>query len=382
MSAGTSTRRAAPSSKAQTPPRVLFVSHSAGWKGPSRSLLLLLDHLANRVEPVALLPGDGPLRSALEERGIRTVTQRSFTKWSIPRLWAMVRREKPDLVYGNCLSGITRNVLLAARLAGTPVVMHVREMARPGNRSAYFLRWANGVVAVSEASARAASSYVGGVPIVVAHNGVPADRSALDPERRAVARARLLEVAGLDREPGCLLLSAGSFCERKGQLHQIRAWAEAARVVEGVLLLFGEDVDPAYARLVHELVEARQLGDRVRFGGFRPDLPELLPGADAFVHTPAFDPHPRAVLEAMAAGLPVVAYAIDGVSETVDQGKSGFLAEPGDESSIAQALCRVAKDPKLRQTMGHAAFEAVADRFTPGRTAETVWDVIHGITRG
>ena len=86
------------------------------------------------------------------------------------------------------------------------------------------------------------------------------------------------------------------------------------------------------------------IGDRVRLVGERRDVPELLAGADVFVLSSASEGMPVSVLEAMAAGLPVVASRVGGVPELVVDGETGLLVEPGDPDELAAALGRLLAD--------------------------------------
>jgi glycosyltransferase involved in cell wall biosynthesis len=103
----------------------------------------------------------------------------------------------------------------------------------------------------------------------------------------------------------------------------------------------------------------------------------LLSAADAFIHTANEDPHPRAVIEAMASALPVVAFAVDGVSETVVHGETGFLV-PRMESgeALVGPATKLFRDPHLRREMGERGRERVHRLFSADRTAESVADVI------
>lgn len=105
--------------------------------------------------------------------------------------------------------------------------------------------------------------------------------------------------------------------------------------------------------LHHEL----GLGDRFRLLGYRPDVPDLMAAADFFVLGSAFEGLPVSIMEAMAAGLPVVATAVGGVPEAVLDGETGLLVPPHDASALAAAMVTVARSPELRERLGSAAAE-------------------------
>jgi glycosyltransferase involved in cell wall biosynthesis len=108
------------------------------------------------------------------------------------------------------------------------------------------------------------------------------------------------------------------------------------------------------------------LGRRFRVLGWRQDVHELLAAADVLVLTSRFEGLPMAILRGMAAGLPVVATAVDGTPEAVEHGKTGLLVPPGRADEVAAALIRLARDPALRRRMGRAG-RARSALFTESR---------------
>lgn len=96
------------------------------------------------------------------------------------------------------------------------------------------------------------------------------------------------------------------------------------------------------------------LGDRFRVLGWRRDVSDLLCAADVKVLTSRFEGLPFAVIRAMTAGLPVVATAVDGTPEAVEEGVNGFLVPPGEVEPIAAAMSRLGRSPRLRRRMGAA----------------------------
>jgi glycosyltransferase involved in cell wall biosynthesis len=107
-------------------------------------------------------------------------------------------------------------------------------------------------------------------------------------------------------------------------------------------------------QLLEEEIHELGLEDRVSLAGERRDVPELLAGADVFVLPSRSEGHPVSVLEAMAAGIPVVASRVGGVPEQVSDGETGLLVEPGDPTELAAALRRLTADPRLRRRLGAA----------------------------
>ena len=94
------------------------------------------------------------------------------------------------------------------------------------------------------------------------------------------------------------------------------------------------------------------------------------------LHAALADPHPRAVLEGMAAALPVAAFAVDGVSETVRPGESGILAAAGDGEELGRALIRIMTSPDGGARMGAKGREVAENEFSVDRTARGVAQVL------
>ena len=112
----------------QSRDRILFFSHTADWVGTTNSLLLSLKYLRHRYDVAVLLPGKGLFSDALADEGIPFFSIPDATRGSILSISRLIRRERADVVYGNNRSGRSRNVFIAAKLAGKPFVCHVREM--------------------------------------------------------------------------------------------------------------------------------------------------------------------------------------------------------------------------------------------------------------
>ena len=220
------------------PARILFVSYTSEWKGPTNSLLLLLRHLKEHYDVSVLVPGDGPFPDHLRGEGIRVFSLPSLRRSSIPTMWRLLRRERIDLVYGNNTSGGCRNAWLAATLARRPFVGHVREMGRYGGwGSLGYLRLAAATIAVSEAAARGVQKYAGTLPYVV-HNGVVVSEWIRD---RDSARSHLLRTTGVPPDAP-IIIGVGTLSPRKGQENAVRGLAQVVcdAQVPPVLLLVGD----------------------------------------------------------------------------------------------------------------------------------------------
>ncbi|TMM23846.1 MAG: glycosyltransferase family 4 protein [Actinobacteria bacterium] len=110
--------------------------------------------------------------------------------------------------------------------------------------------------------------------------------------------------------------------------------------------------------------QARELGVDTRFHGFVADLRKPLAGLDVLVQPSRADNFPLAVLEAMAAGLPIVGARVGGIPELVLDGETGLLVEPEDAAALAAALDSLAESRERREALGRRARERVAESFS------------------
>jgi glycosyltransferase involved in cell wall biosynthesis len=246
--------------------------------------------------------------------------------------------------------------LPAAALAGVELrIGNRRELVTPDKtrghlawqRAAY--RAAHAVVANSAAAAEQLRRE--GVPsakIRVIPNGV--DCAALSPAPRMPARPirRVVTVANLRPEKGhdTLILAASRIVDERPDTE---------------FLIVG---DGPLRESLEQQVACRGLGSRVQFLGERNDVPALLASSDLFVLPSRSEACPNSVLEAMAAGLPLVASRVGGVPELVESGAHGLLVDPDRPDELAAAMLNLMNRPQFAFGLGHAARERVERQFS------------------
>jgi glycosyltransferase involved in cell wall biosynthesis len=327
--------------------RVLEVIPTLRRAGAERMVASLARHLDRARFDVAIAalydrtPGD--FEDEIDVPVRRLGKRRGLDLRMIPRLARVFRDFRPDLIHTH--SFVLRYVLPAAWLAGRPAIVHtvhniaVRDSDRAGrviHRWAFRRRVAT--VAVAGEVARSFRALFGRDPAATIPNGI--DAAAW---RRPEARAAWRNAHGFS--PGdVLIVSAARLEPQKNPLGLIDAFAQAG---DARLLVAGEGSLLGAARA--------RASDRVHFLGVRSDLPELLSAADVFALASEWEGNPLSVMEAMAAGLPVVAPAVGGVPELVVNGETGLLAPPGDTAALGAALSTLASDAALRARMGQAA---------------------------
>jgi glycosyltransferase involved in cell wall biosynthesis len=223
---------------------------------------------------------------------------------------------------------------------------------------AFVMRLVDATVCVS--AAMAATVRRTGVPprrLVVIRNAVPEGAfTQADPSARAELEALF------SSRPRLLVGAAGRLSPEKGFEKLVEAAAEVVKEVPEVgFVIFGQG--PLREALLKQIVELR-LTDRVVLGGFRSDLPRLLPSLDLSVLPSYTEGLPVAVLEAMAAALPVVATAVGGTPEVIEDGVSGRLVPSGDAAALAGRMVELLGDNAGRRALGERARQRVRRHFT------------------
>lgn len=268
-------------------------------------------------------------------------------------------REQPDVIQSFLFFD---NVL--ARLAGcvseTRVITGVRAVPNDPNR----IRATVDTLTIG-LSDRVVSNSTAGADLAV-------DRGA-DPETVSVVRNgrdistfREAPAGDVESELGLgeselVVGTVGRLLERKGHFELVSAWAELLETDVDARLLFVGDGQDADAIEAH----AADLGvaDSIEFLGTRHDVPELLAAMDVFAFPSYFEGLPGAVIEAMAAGLPIVATPVDGTAELLDSYQTGLFVPPRTVDELTWALVRLLETPALRESLGEAAQRAATREF-------------------
>jgi glycosyltransferase involved in cell wall biosynthesis len=188
---------------------------------------------------------------------------------------------------------------------------------------------------------------------------------------RQPTRSRVDMRAALGAGDDRLILTIARFTEQKGHAVLLDALPAVLAACPDVCLVWA-GTGP-YENSLRARAEALGVGDRVRFLGRRDDVPDLMAAADMFCLPSFFEGHPLVVLEAMAAGLPVIATRSLGMTEAICNGETGLLVPVDHASALAAALIRVLDDAAFANRLGTAARASVQAHFSAQRMArETV----------
>lgn len=360
--------------------RILFVNKS-GLGGPANSLIYLLDSLKKQYEISVILGEKGILSEKIKGKGIPVIFHKVRYR-SIPFLVKLLRQKKIDIVYANSFTAAAWRVLIASKIARRKFIWHIREILNVDKVNPYRVRrrvrFADQVIAVSDACRKSVKLISPKTPVTVIYNGVDPDDFDYEPE---IARNYIVDQFDLS-DKATILLSVGTMTPRKNQYDAILAIKQIVNNNPNVHLFLVGHTYPDYVEKINNLTKNLNLKNNVHITGFRRDIPKLLCGADLLIHTALVDPHPRAVLEAMAAGIPVVAYDVDGVSETLINGESGFLIQPGDIRQLELRIMEIIYNRDLKQSIVNKASQTVCEQFSYKKTADDVIDVIENVLHG
>lgn len=357
--------------------RVLHVITDTNMGGAGRYLLTLLAQPSfRRIEVYVACPA-GELQRRIDALGVSRIDiggkDVSLSLPLVAELARAIRRVDPDLVHTHsCLSA-----RIASRLLGIPVVYtkhnvssippaeRAAEGAGPwGGAAGRLFRmmvarlFSNAVIAVSEV-----------VREDLIKSGVPASMVATIPNGVDLAAfprpARRLAGPGKKDDVGAIGVTVGT----AARLHPQKAldvMIEAARIVvdaaPGTRFLIA-GTGPSEAELRRK-IQRLQLGSYVEMAGFVEDVPGFLRQLDVYVLSSRYEGLPFAVLEAMAARLPVVATNVGGVPEAVVDGVTGILVPPGDSRLLAEGILRLIRDPQMAARMGMAGRARVEEMFS------------------
>ncbi len=331
----------------------------------------------SRFEPLAVFgPGDY-LPTKMEEAGIPYEVIKPWDRGINPandlyvyrKLRRIVRQYRPHLMHVGTIKGqlIGRLVAMHERI---PIVVYtshgyifnsahpwwIKQIAISMER--YLKPITTMQIAVCEADRAAALQYGTADPerIVVILNGVETERFARNIPRREELRQKL----GLEEGEIAVVFVARFEWAKHPELMLEAFYEAAAEVPQLRLLLIG--TGPLLDKC-RKLAERLGLAQRATFLGRRSDVDQILPAGDIFALSSRYEGMPLSMLEAMAAGLPVVVPDVGGIAEVVAHEINGYIYPEGNKESLALHLVRLAQDAATRKQMGATNAELARKEF-------------------
>jgi glycosyltransferase involved in cell wall biosynthesis len=368
--------------------RILFVHSGSDMYGASRSLLRLSSRLVRDGMVVkVVLPHEGPLVPALQENGVVVIVQRSlpvverqkagnifgilqlviYFVFSAFSLVQLIKQFKPDLIH--TMTSVILSSSFAAKIMGIPHIWHIREFfGEYGWMWRYYQKYivwlSTRIICVSTPVAEQFDQFKRSERILVVHNGFPANEF-LDVTARRVEQFRA--EYGLP-DGRCLIGVVGRIkFQRKGQDVFVRAASLLhGKFPDARFMCIGSPYPGNESHLANllRLIGELHLDDCVIYTGDVEDVKAAIKALDILV-LPSAQPEPfgGVVIEAMALSRPVVATAIGGSQEQVDDRVTGYLVTPGDANSLAEGIEKLLESPDQRRIFGENGYTRFLEKF-------------------
>ena len=376
--------------------KVLFIDQSSGLGGAELCLLDIVQDYGT-TSAVGLF-AQGDFCNALQQLGIphhlltdRPLNIRKNSAWwesltsslEIVKLVSNIVRlsRDYDLVYANTQKAFVISAIAAA-ISRRPLVFHLHDILSTQHFSKTNLKvvitlanlCSSLVIANSDATKKAFIEAGGQADLVqVVYNGFHADRYSEQSDIRTHLRE---ELKINDR---CVVGCFSRLSPWKGQHILIESLAQLPENVTVLLVgeaLYGED---DYVQQLHHQIAVSGLGDRVKFLGFRSDVPALMQACDVIAHTStSAEPFGRVIVEAMLSRRPVIATAAGGAVELIHDRQTGWLVEPGNVNALTTAISEIQQLEATSDlsSIVQTAYEEAIDRFSISKTNHEIINLL------
>jgi glycosyltransferase involved in cell wall biosynthesis len=356
---------------------LLLVVDSLQTGGAERQVVDLAVALHRKGYEVAVACSvDGELSGALGEAGIpihpllRRLVKRRLGAAYAWRLRRLLRRERFDLVHAHVYASTAAAAIATLGTGVSLVITEHTEASWQGRRARWISRWiyrqAKHIIAVSTPIQRRLIERDGVSPdlITVIPNAVVPSSEVRPDAHPALSDGPLVGVvARLKPEKG-----VANFLKAAARVSPL--FPEARFVIAG---------DGPLRRELGDLAEDLGLKSRVRFLGFRSDASALMQSMDVLAVPSLTEGSPLVTLEAMAAGLPVVASAVGGIPDQIRHDKEGLLVPPGDTGALGEALLDLLRDPSRARRLGEAGRRRATSEFGHPTMVKRIEDVYRSV---
>ncbi|GAB2495233.1 glycosyltransferase family 4 protein [Algoriphagus taiwanensis] len=364
------------------PRHILFLQSSSEGYGSGKIILQVLRFYQNQgLSPVVVLTNEGPIQADLKALNIPTYVQnlgilrrkyvnpggifnRVQKNLKAYRFLNLLHQKYSfELVYSNTLAVVVGSIW--AKRNQLPHIWHIHEiLPGPAPLVKLLAKMLDSStprpIAVSQAVGNHWQAELNNSKVEVIPNGIPYDDFL-------TAKGNLKSELGLD--PDSILVGMiGRINPGKGQLFFLQMAENLSQTYPKAHFVLIGDPFPGYEFILEEIqkeIRNKKLASRVSYLGFRKDIPEVMASLDIFVLPSVLpDSFPTVILEAMAAGKPVVATISGGASEMVLDGETGFLIPINGVSEGTMAISTLIENSSLRNSMGESGRQRVLETFS------------------
>ena len=353
----------------------IHIDTARTWRGGQNQVLVTAEGLRALGHRTMLVAhGSGALRQRAAE-GFEVMALAPRIEMDLSAAWRLSRilkEEKPDIVHAHDPHGVAMAALalsMSTRLAKPPLIAQRRvDFRLRGNAlSRWKYRQVDCFICSSEA-----------IRQILIGDGVPPQRAVTVHEGIDLGRVTRAPAVSLHQElwlphEAPIVGNVAALVPHKGQRHLVEAAALVVRrVPDARFVIAGEgELRESLQRQIHE----HQLDKHVFLTGFRTDVLSLHKAFDIFVMSSVTEGLGTSLLDAMAAGKPIVATRAGGIPEVVRDGETGLLVDPRDHHGMADALVRLLEDHSLRRRMGEAGLARARQHFSAERMVERTLEV-------
>ena len=366
-------------------PKILYPIIDGQVTGGNIVCLHLIEAALNQgCDVLVNSPSEGRFCDILREKKVKVYhldTTRSFNWLSAVKMAQLIKKEQVSLVHAHAPFAGSIISSLAGRLAGIPVIIHAHLQDALSSNSLirsyqnvmnYWTsrKCCDAIIAVSHQVKDALiTEGFDSHKFHVVHNGTPINTQEIDSNIPSELNIP---------EDIPVVIHIGRLCKSKGQHLLLQAAANLHQLrQEAVCLIVGKDLeeDGAYLKYLKDLAQELGIHKSVYFLGHRADIPQLLASSDLLVLPSNAEGLPLVILEAMAAGLPVVATPVGGIPEVVIHQETGLLVPVEDVQALGDAILKLLQNPNLQYEIGNNGLNMVRKDFSVEKMCREVFDI-------
>lgn len=361
--------------------KILHVETGMNLYGGALQVHYLLRGLADHagVENTLVCPEGSAIAETAREnvKLLHTVPMRGdLDILFIPRLFKFIREVKPNIIHLHSRRGADILGGIAARISGTPSIL-TRRVDNPENRlwTRIKYRFYNRIITISDGIREVLVNE--GVP----HNKITCVRSAVDISQYQKPCDRSLFTSAFGVAESTITCGVvAQFIDRKGHRYLLEAIpAILSAFPDTHFLLFGKG---PLEKELRDICRRLGIAEKVTFTGFREDLDNILGCLDILIHPALMEGLGVSLLQAAAAGVPIVGTRVGGIPEIVLDGVNGLLIPPSDASSITDAVKKIIGNRDLAGQMADAGRKITKDHFSIEAMVEGNLQVYREIMKG